>query len=100
MVEHEGFAFNHEGYLKSGVACSQCHIEVTSGTAAMGFSTFAEGKGGVALSAAEEGDATCPAFSADASYLPLEIFALGPQLAKAGGKDDGALDLVLHALLD
>ena len=40
------------------------------------------------------------AFAADAPDLPLEVLALGSQLAKAGGKDDRALDLVLDALLD
>ncbi|MDI6809272.1 MAG: hypothetical protein QME66_09865 [Candidatus Eisenbacteria bacterium] len=30
-VEHEGFAFSHESYLKLGVKCKQCHVEVTSG---------------------------------------------------------------------
>lgn len=31
IVEHEGFYFSHESYLKIGVACNQCHIEVASG---------------------------------------------------------------------
>jgi hypothetical protein len=32
-VEHNGFQFNHESYLKIGVDCSQCHIDVTKGNA-------------------------------------------------------------------
>lgn len=32
-VEHGGFKFNHESYLKIGVDCSQCHLEVTKGNA-------------------------------------------------------------------
>ena len=32
-VEHSGFKFNHESYLKIGVDCSQCHLEVTKGNA-------------------------------------------------------------------
>jgi nitrate/TMAO reductase-like tetraheme cytochrome c subunit len=31
VVEHEGFSFSHESYLKIGVGCNQCHIEVASG---------------------------------------------------------------------
>ncbi len=31
IVEHEGFSFSHESYLKIGVACNQCHIEVSAG---------------------------------------------------------------------
>lgn len=31
IVEHEGFTFSHESYLKIGVPCNQCHIEVASG---------------------------------------------------------------------
>lgn len=31
-VEHEGFTFTHSSYLKKGVKCEQCHLEVTSGT--------------------------------------------------------------------
>jgi len=31
-VEHEGFFFSHESYLKIGVNCNQCHIEVREGT--------------------------------------------------------------------
>lgn len=30
-VEHEGFIFSHESYLKIGVGCNQCHIEVKEG---------------------------------------------------------------------
>lgn len=30
-VEHEGFYFSHESYLKIGVACNQCHVDVVSG---------------------------------------------------------------------
>lgn len=30
-VEHEGFLFSHESYLKIGVTCEQCHIEVKKG---------------------------------------------------------------------
>jgi len=33
IVEVGGFQFNHESYLKIGVDCSQCHIEVTRGNA-------------------------------------------------------------------
>ncbi|MEW5806279.1 MAG: cytochrome c3 family protein [Acidobacteriota bacterium] len=32
IVEHEGFSFSHESYLKIGVACNQCHIDVASGS--------------------------------------------------------------------
>ncbi len=32
IVEHEGFFFSHESYLKIGVACNQCHIDIVSGT--------------------------------------------------------------------
>jgi len=32
-VEHGGFQFNHESYLKIGVDCSQCHLDVTKGNA-------------------------------------------------------------------
>lgn len=32
-VEHGGFQFNHESYIKIGVDCSQCHLDVTSGNA-------------------------------------------------------------------
>ncbi len=45
-------------------------------------------------------DDASPAFAADPPYLPLELLALSAQFAEAGGKDDGALDLVLDALLD
>lgn len=31
-VEHEGFTFSHESYMKIGVACDQCHLDVASGT--------------------------------------------------------------------
>jgi len=31
IVEHEGFSFSHESYLKIGVKCEQCHLKVTSG---------------------------------------------------------------------
>jgi len=31
IVEHSGFAFSHESYLKLGVACKQCHIRVSEG---------------------------------------------------------------------
>ena len=30
-VQHEGFVFSHDSYLKVGVACQQCHLQVTSG---------------------------------------------------------------------
>ena len=30
-VQHEGVVFNHDSYLKVGVACQQCHIAVTDG---------------------------------------------------------------------
>jgi hypothetical protein len=33
IVKHGGFQFNHESYLKIGVDCSQCHIDVTKGNA-------------------------------------------------------------------
>ena len=33
IIEHSGFQFNHEAYLKIGVDCSQCHIDVVSGNA-------------------------------------------------------------------
>jgi hypothetical protein len=33
VIEHSGFQFNHESYLKIGVDCSQCHIDVTKGNA-------------------------------------------------------------------
>jgi hypothetical protein len=33
IVEHGGFKFNHESYLKIGVDCSQCHLDVTKGDA-------------------------------------------------------------------
>lgn len=33
IVEHGGFQFNHDSYLKIGVDCSQCHLDVTSGDA-------------------------------------------------------------------
>lgn len=31
IVEHEGFSFSHESYLKIGVGCNQCHTEVSAG---------------------------------------------------------------------
>jgi len=31
IVEHEGFSFSHESYLKIGVPCNQCHTEVAQG---------------------------------------------------------------------
>lgn len=31
VVEHEGFSFSHDSYLKMGVACKQCHTEVSRG---------------------------------------------------------------------
>jgi nitrate/TMAO reductase-like tetraheme cytochrome c subunit len=33
LVEHAGFSFSHESYLKIGVACSQCHVQVVTGDA-------------------------------------------------------------------
>jgi hypothetical protein len=33
IVEHQGFSFNHESYLKIGVDCSQCHLDVIKGDA-------------------------------------------------------------------
>lgn len=30
-VEHDGFTFSHGSYLKIGVACNQCHLDVASG---------------------------------------------------------------------
>lgn len=30
-VRHGGFVFSHDSYLKVGVACQQCHVQVTSG---------------------------------------------------------------------
>lgn len=33
IVQHGGFQFNHESYLKIGVDCSQCHLDVTKGNA-------------------------------------------------------------------
>jgi len=35
LVEHAGFSFNHQSYLKVGVACSQCHVRVVTGDAAV-----------------------------------------------------------------
>jgi len=32
LVEHAGFSFSHESYLKLGVSCSQCHVQVISGS--------------------------------------------------------------------
>lgn len=34
-VEHAGFSFNHESYLKAGVQCSQCHLKVAEGDGAV-----------------------------------------------------------------
>ncbi len=31
IVEHEGFSFSHESYLRIGIGCNQCHTEVSSG---------------------------------------------------------------------
>jgi hypothetical protein len=31
VVEHEGFYFSHESYLKAGIACDQCHLDVAAG---------------------------------------------------------------------
>jgi len=31
VVEHSGFSFSHDSYLKIGVACKQCHIRVSDG---------------------------------------------------------------------
>ncbi|HZL97760.1 MAG TPA: hypothetical protein VFB91_03525, partial [Terriglobales bacterium] len=31
VVEHSGFMFSHESYLKLGVPCRQCHIRVSEG---------------------------------------------------------------------
>ncbi len=33
IVEHAGFSFSHQSYLKLGVACSQCHVQVVTGDA-------------------------------------------------------------------
>ncbi|MCX8010010.1 MAG: cytochrome c3 family protein [Ignavibacteria bacterium] len=33
VVEHAGFSFDHEAYLKIGVDCAQCHLDVVSGNA-------------------------------------------------------------------
>ncbi|MBI2000956.1 MAG: hypothetical protein HYS69_07235 [candidate division NC10 bacterium] len=33
LVEHAGFSFSHESYLKIGVSCSQCHVQVVTGDA-------------------------------------------------------------------
>jgi hypothetical protein len=33
VVEHAGFSFSHQSYLKIGVACSQCHVQVVTGDA-------------------------------------------------------------------
>src|SRR5574341_944427 len=35
LVEHAGFSFSHESYLKLGVACSQCHVQVVTGDASV-----------------------------------------------------------------
>lgn len=31
IVEHAGFSFSHESYLKIGVQCNQCHLDVARG---------------------------------------------------------------------
>ncbi|UCD84155.1 MAG: cytochrome c3 family protein [Deltaproteobacteria bacterium] len=31
IVEHEGFSFSHESYLRLGVQCNQCHLDVAKG---------------------------------------------------------------------
>lgn len=31
IVEHEGFSFSHDSYLKAGVECSECHLDVVEG---------------------------------------------------------------------
>lgn len=31
IVEHAGFSFSHQSYLKAGVACNQCHVQVVTG---------------------------------------------------------------------
>ena len=36
VVEHAGFVFDHEPYLKLGVECKQCHINIVSGDGAVG----------------------------------------------------------------
>lgn len=33
VVEHAGFSFSHQSYLKLGVACRQCHVQVVTGSA-------------------------------------------------------------------
>jgi hypothetical protein len=33
IVEHAGFSFNHQSYLKIGVDCNQCHVKVVTGDA-------------------------------------------------------------------
>jgi nitrate/TMAO reductase-like tetraheme cytochrome c subunit len=35
VVEHAGFSFSHESYLKIGVGCNQCHVQVVTGDAAV-----------------------------------------------------------------
>lgn len=35
VVEHEGFSFSHDSYLKAGVECSQCHLDVVEGDGAV-----------------------------------------------------------------
>ncbi len=32
VIQHGGFVFSHESYLKVGVTCDQCHIDVARGT--------------------------------------------------------------------
>lgn len=31
IVEHDGFSFSHSSYLRIGVACNQCHLDVAKG---------------------------------------------------------------------
>jgi hypothetical protein len=35
VVEHEGFSFSHDSYLKEGVQCSECHLDVVEGDGAV-----------------------------------------------------------------
>ncbi len=35
VVEHHGFRFSHQEYLRIGVSCDQCHIEIVKGTGAV-----------------------------------------------------------------
>ena len=32
VIQHGGFVFSHESYLRAGVTCDQCHVSVASGT--------------------------------------------------------------------